>query len=596
MINLTDYFIPAPVSTFYTLVLGLSMAVVFDTAGRSIFKRTETWIRALYFFSGLLVTAWVLFLLSLLGFANILLLRLIAAGFVLVALVLSFKNRDKLFTRNIVSALRYDSAASFFARLVMVAVYVTLLAFLIMSLAPPTDADSLDYHLGIPIEILRAGSIWFDKNNLHFRLVGFGEMINLLGVPNGCPQLGAFMQFIALLWLLSVFAEAVPAKSKAVILALTLGIPALLFLIPAQKHQLTGIAATAICFYIISQKANLLDKKLLSLLILTILFAVDIKYSFLLSAFALLLLLLLKSKPVANSFILGRFTFWSVVFLGPLLYFKQVHFGDAFSPLLEHFRSEPDSMVVFFGKYLGRFHDSSVPFPFNLFYPASIGTVSTILGVGGLILSSSLLFYKKTGREIITIMVLIVLIAVFGQKSSRFFYEPYLWMLPLFVIQAQQVKWAKYFAVAGQLQLLLLIPFVLFGASILAPGLISDKGREAVMSSYTPGYKESKWIDSILPADAKICGDLRSKSLLSRPYVPNEYLLFTRANDSTQIQNLDRMLDEYRTEYIILPGSKRFDGIRQRYAGELIGSSSFSYATRNPFNRRTYVLSIYKIK
>src|SRR5579863_4887696 len=50
------------------------------------------------------------------------------------------------------------------------------------ALGPVTDADSIHYHLGVPLEWLRHGGAYARSDWLTWRLVGIGESLNLLGL------------------------------------------------------------------------------------------------------------------------------------------------------------------------------------------------------------------------------------------------------------------------------------------------------------------------------------------------------------------------------------------------------------------------------
>ena len=66
------------------------------------------------------------------------------------------------------------------------------------ALAPATDADSLNYHLGVPLDWLRNGGAYPRQDWLHARLVGLGESANLLGLAAGTDNLGAGLQLAGL--------------------------------------------------------------------------------------------------------------------------------------------------------------------------------------------------------------------------------------------------------------------------------------------------------------------------------------------------------------------------------------------------------------
>jgi hypothetical protein len=570
------------------------MSVVFDEAGKAAFKRHEIWMRAMYFFTGLLIISWAIWLLALSHLISRPLLIAIAVAFMLVAFFIALKKKGRLFFKDVFQTLKITPEQKRSAAWLQYLGIAALFIFFVISLAPPTDADSLDYHLGIPVEMLRTGSLWFDIHNIHFRLAGFGEMINLLGVANGCVQLGAFLQMLALFWLLSVYVQTVPPALKKHVYSLVLGIPILLFLIPGQKHQLTGIAATSLCFYILCFHTGQLTKRVVVLWVCTLLLAVGIKYSFILSATALLLYALLqtnnKSRIIITTALLGS------VFLAPVFIYKYLHFGDALSPLFERFSSVPDPAVIGLGRFLRNFRDPGFGFPIGLFLPAGMGTISVILGWCAVLLLLAFSLYKKYWRECITVFLFVALTIALGQRTARFFMEPYLWMLLPLLLHWGYKKAGKVVFTIADIQFVLLFPFILFSFYLLAPGIVSNKLREKVLVRTSFGYTESKWMDEVLPADARIATHLRSRAYLPRPYFPREYMYYA-LKDSRRVKMMDSMMQAYGITYLVLQTDKASDRLKDRYNAALFaGPKKFTIATRNPFNSGTYELVIYKLK
>lgn len=595
--DLTGYFIHAPLSAFYTLLLGMGMAIVFDKAGKFFFKTDELWQRAMYFFAGLLVTSWTILLLSLFGLISVLLLNIISAGFIVTATYLLFKTPRDFFLNAVIKAITTERDKPLFSQIVLYAVYLSLFCFLIISLAPPTDADSLDYHLGIPLEILRTGNLLLNKDFLHFRFVGFGEMINLLGVANGCPQLSTFLQLIGLVWLLSVYASAVPEKTKITILSLVLGVPLLLFLLPNQKNQLTGIICTSLCFYAIAFHHHKLNGKIFSLFTCLLVFAIGIKYSFILSAGALLVYVFIKNKNLKLSVKhVLNITLGSIIFLSPIYIYKYIYFGDALSPLFETYKSSPEFVVLNFAHYIKQYTDSAFSFPLNLIVPSSLGNTSTVLGWSAVILLFSFVYSRQYIVEI-TVVALFILLTIFlGQKTSRFFLEPYFWILPVFLIRASSIKWMGSLLIPGQIQFILLLPFFAYAVYILTPGIVSNKGRERVMEKYAYCYAESRWINATIPQDEIVATATHSRALLRGNIFPREYFQQIFNTDAPGIESIHKMLKEYRVKYIVLT-PQQVDIIPTEYNLELItGPKKFYKATRNMFNRKEYQLVIYKLQ
>lgn len=579
MQSLNNYIISAPLSAILTLLTGVSLLIVFDVVGIAIFKRKEIWARALFFFTGLLAFSNITLALSLLHFATTSVFSCLA-GVMIVGAVLLVRKQTIL--QDIYAPFR-TTPDNTTERLLKYAVLAALAAYLIISLAPPTDADSLDYHLGIPVTILNNNNIWQNPDNLHFRLYGFGEILNTFGVGIGCAQFGSFIQFIALLWLLVVFAT---GEKKTIVdtWAMCLSVPVLLFLASTQKHQLTGVAATAIIFYVLCYQYKTIDKRMLWVLAATLLFAAGLKYSFIISTICLLIL---SSKlPNYKSFLLGFAALFACLFL-PIALVKYYNYGNPVSPLfsgiLEH-----NSFVSDFYTSLRGFKDNKFPFPVNLIIPSSAGFISTIIGIGTLLTLASITQYKQYKREVFVIVLFCTLTTVSGQKTARFFLEPYYWSVCIFLGVAISSNWLKYLRGLIVWQFVLVLPLIVLSAGLLIPGIVSDNGRDAVMNKYAAGYAECKWIDNTIPKDAVILTDIRSRALLPRRYMPIEYM---RTDSST----LATALQKYHVAYLILAESKGLRSI-DTFKGEKIASAQFNKAARNPLNKATYILSIYHVR
>ncbi|MCF2444499.1 DUF1420 domain-containing protein [Dyadobacter sp. CY345] len=594
MHTLNSYLIPAPLSTLLTIILGLSVAIVADFAGKKIVKDHTPVFQAMYFFAGLLVLSWTTWIICLLSLATIFVFQGLIWTIMLAAAFLLITKRSALDVSLNLRSAPYPKPAFSYLRYILIFIFF---CYLLLSLSVPTDADSLSYHLALPVEILKNHSIYYNPDNIHFRMGGFGEMLNLIGVANGCPQFGAFIQIIGLGFFLNASVSCIDSGQKSDLITIFLGIPVLLFLIPNQKHQLTGILCTSLCFLYLCSTNNFTSGKL-TLFLSVLFFAAGIKYSFLLSFASLVLLLILKNPVGVNPFgMLVKLFFLGAVILGPQLVFKWFYLGDPLSPLLELFMPNADPIVVKLYQYIKAYSDSSYPFPISLVYTNSIGKLSTLVGISAITLGLLPFLFRYYKFEVISISALIFLILIGGQVSSRFLLEPVLWSVPLAISTFYKSKIYKYFILAARLQLFCILPLLLIGIYNLAPSIFSDSGREKVMLKASNGYAENKWIDEVLPPDARICMTSRSRAFIARNYFPWEYLYFTSMENKKEAEELDRKLKiQYKTEYLILP-STGFDALRNKYAGEIIaGPKKFHLATRNPFNSSDYEMVIYRMK
>lgn len=78
-------------------------------------------------------------------------------------------------------------------------IILLIIGYAFLALCPVTNADSLDYHIGVAIEILNQGKIPVFSGWFHGRLAGSGEVLNALGLAIGAEQFGSLLQFCGLL-------------------------------------------------------------------------------------------------------------------------------------------------------------------------------------------------------------------------------------------------------------------------------------------------------------------------------------------------------------------------------------------------------------
>lgn len=84
---------------------------------------------------------------------------------------------------------------------------VVVIAMLVLAVAPPTDWDSLMYHLQIPQQFLSAGSVFVPEDNLHISFVGLVHMLYVpllaAGAPAACAVLNVLFGCALMVLLLS---------------------------------------------------------------------------------------------------------------------------------------------------------------------------------------------------------------------------------------------------------------------------------------------------------------------------------------------------------------------------------------------------------
>jgi hypothetical protein len=466
------------------------------------------------------------------------------------------------------------------------------LALLLAALSPPTDADSLDYHLGVPLEILRHHGHFIRPDWLFSRLMGLGESLNLLGLAGGTDILGATLQFAGLVAVLvGVMTFARTDMDRIMVAVLILGCPVLLFLIPNQKPQMLPTAATTIALLLLAERFRAMDAKTLLLALPCVFFPISCKFFFILPGGVVVgaaLLAAYRARLLGLSVGICLASYLVLVF--PVHWHNLVSYGDPVSPLLERFKTVRDPLVLRFAAILISWDETISPYPLGLFFPLHLGTVSQVLGLGPLFFLVGL----QEARTHLTPRVLLGCVAVavacilsLTLATPRYFLGPYLWIVAAGAASAWTIgKRLLFKLMLGQLCVVALM--AMFGAATLFPGSLTSSWRDRVMSRASFGYVETRWLNQVLPPEAVVLTNLRSSALMPRPYLsseifnffdlckPEELALFKSLAIAAQVNTLV-------TVGPLPPGEA---SILSPGVGEILaGPKEFYRGVRNPMNR-----------
>lgn len=458
-----------------------------------------------------------------------------------------------------------------------------------------TNADSIDYHVGYALNYLRD---YFDPHPEWYngRMALIGEKLNAIGLSIGAKQFGSFLQFsgyILIGFLLLDSFKNVYFPKFTMLLAFWAS-PVFLFLCISAKPQILPSALSALSFLIIYKihlnKVASSHKRILiafSLALSSVAFTH--KFSFLISYFFIVSFLLWNSRKsvVEFSYLVFAIFFVSLFIITPAYLDKYLRYG---STLFEFFLSPlsgSDPGLVYFVDSVRGFKESSFPFPFYLLVPSSLGAISTVLGVGILFAATPYLSLNSISLRfpLLLIAINVCLLAFFGMPSSRFFLEPYIWLLIIFGTTSLSFSASitKYLNLIVRLQALLvmiaLIPMAFFSAAeTVGIGVENYKNR------YIFGHNLQRWYSEKLPPNASILLDHRSVSLADREALTFEVHEYGK-HDLPQYRLLLSQLIKYNVSYVVTTDrSSNFNDIRLCSQSRLEGPKNFLYATRNPFN------------
>jgi hypothetical protein len=459
----------------------------------------------------------------------------------------------------------------------------------LMALSPPTDADSLDYHLGVPLEFLRRGEAYARYDWFHARLIGSGEVLNMLGLAGGTDILGGALSAAGLLALASTFAARFgTSRDKLFMLSCILSCPFLLFLVPNQKPFLFPVVANTLALLIISERFRSLDGRSLFLTFGCCFFAMSCKYSFLLSGGVVLITGMVaacRSRRLVVA--VGLALLWYVVMIFPMELQKMLFYGDPISPMLEGFRQHADTSLTRFAQYIRYYSMSTLPFPLSIIVPDTPGRVSAALGLGVL---ACFAVHSTVRRSLVVLSAACAAVTInylLGARSAGYYLEPYTW----FCIAAASAPWNRYKKIVCNLLMIQaagMLLFAGFGAVRLFPGSLTTGLRDHVMRENAHQYEIMRWLDQVLPGDAILLSTLRSHALMPRPFVTKDIVTWTDWTSPREVEKTASILKAWKCNTVVaepLVAKELMDRIGVRCAAIPVVSEQFLTATRNPWNR-----------
>jgi hypothetical protein len=473
------------------------------------------------------------------------------------------------------------------------------------ALGPPTDADSIDYHLGVPLDWLRHGGAYVRLDWSTSRLLGIGESLNLLGLAAGTDGLGAALQFSGLVAAAVAGAALAPTpRDRRVAWLLVVGCPVAAFLVPNQKPQMLPAAATTVALLLAVQRFERFGPADALLAFGCAAFALSSKISFLLSAgFAILLGLLAARKSGSLRAALGIAVATVSIVWVPLLARSYLFFGDPISPFLERFRHEPDPTALAFATYLRNASGEHTAANLLLLPLAMLGTVhagalTTTLGLGALAFVAAL---RTKGQARMLLWAALAAVGtglLLGQLAPRFFLEPYLWAGA--ALAAAGWSRVKKLVVGGlMLQGALSAGVALLGAAILFPGALTAGRRDAVLTQAAAGYVEGKWLDELLPKGAVVVEPQGRFHLFTpRPFAVADPAMGDLP-PAVGDERLTHLVERFGVNAIVNDGAAAdgpFGRMMKRCGAPLSSPKVFPLATRNPLNRAAYTAQVFALR
>ena len=456
-----------------------------------------------------------------------------------------------------------------------------------LSLSPASDADSLAYHLNLPVQFLNKGTLLISPIvNTHIFILSLGEMLNLIGLSIGTDCLGATTQWFSFLLFLNLFKENINKYWEKIIISQLILAPfLLLFLLGSQKNQLLGAITLCLSFILISKEKTW--KQGLALIFI----ACSFKLSFSIIGSMIYLKSLIQHLPQKRVKYLFYSSICYLFFLFPFHLKNYQEFSTPIPPFL-NFLAEPGEMkelMIFLQEILGSYKEG-FGLPWGFLIPSSLGEITTTFGP---IFLSFLFLITRTrkNQDFYFIMIMIGVCFILTQKTSRFFLTPYYLLIWYLVENLPHIKerQKKILFLTQQLQIIAVLFALGFSFQNLSLGAFSSSLRSMALKKNTQSYELSAWVNQKLPENVLFISPFRINIFLKRNYISQAPEILERSPQMF-IQKLSLFKEKRWFCATRKSPSNQSPHLGCPYGkAVLIDQKDFEEVTRNPFRKRAKI-------
>jgi hypothetical protein len=607
MFSIDQLLAPPPLSAFFSILL----IAGFDLIGAFMLHKCglingshKNWIRWQAPIVGAMLLAIFLYPLALVHLTSRLFMQVIASFCITAGTFQMYRAAKKIFAgEKEINAYWEEMWTQTFAKKLLI---FMLLGMGLAALGPATNADSLDNHLGVAIDILNKGGVFATPEWFHARLTGNGEVLNAMTMSVGAEQFGSLLQYVSLLGIVGIilFArnikndefDAHTKSSVSDLIALAaFSAPVLLFLVSTSKPQMWPIAMTTFAFALVvhpsrhnlSRQNALVGFGLVCLLVMT---ASQAKFNYMLGGGVVgMLAISLMAKQQCFWASVGIALIAAALIFAPPVIWKAMAFNASLIDALIHplpgHLPGTDAMIA--GSQFNADTGSNFSFPLSILIPSNIGSFGAMLGVGWLVLIGfrpSRDLWLSSG--ICAAVIVVIANVILAPPAARMYLEPYFWMLFILVVQANGNSLSRYgwlkWPIYGQAFLTTVACW--YAVVLLFPGALSPVWRTHIMERSANGYEVMQWADKVLPQNAVLLTGHRSMALSPRDAVSFEWTFFVDMKAAESQIYID-ILKLKKVSHVLVKGPVGYSSPLSNCFGKVLAGPLITRrATRNPFN------------
>lgn len=462
-----------------------------------------------------------------------------------------------------------------------------LFGFFLISLGPITNADSVDYHLGVALKTLinekfTTELTWNTSTN-----AGSGELFNAFSLFLGSEQLSSLSNFFSLLAIMFIilhFIEKNNLKSNLIAL-LVISSPALISLVSTSKPQLMFIANNFLVFsLLIERKINI---KAITILLFLIANSFVAKFSFIFSSTLLFLIICINFyKNYKQILFISLIIFALIIF--PHYYFKYEYYGINFFEFLRY--PVPINIAGYEGFYNHLQGGGPVSFPYNVFHPLKLSQYNEGLGIFFIIF---LIFITKILRANLKIFLLVIIFSLpfFLMKNTmaRYFLELMLFFSLIMILSIKKIEFNNVIKYLISFQFLVSLVVVFTYGVIFFYGSLTDNNKKKMQRNFANEFSIFEWSNKNLPKNSVLLSYPRSIAFSKVETYSLDFTRFVNKNKNFYWKKIKEKRPNYILSYKPIENNSCVGDLK--YFGKNIGF----FTSRNPFQKKiNYDGYIYK--
>lgn len=473
-------------------------------------------------------------------------------------------------------------------------IFSVVLVFIIASISPIIDADSINYHTYYPLEFIKKNASYTNQFHFTYYVLGNFISINLLHFSIGALEYSSIIQSLSILFIIMLFYSSDRTKIDRINYLVIFCLSPLLLssLITSNKPQMfySFLVISSVFFFLKFHNKNKLTFFKLSLFSISCLYisALGKFYYFIFIPLLSIWYIFIVRNDLGKIkyIILSNLISFTIILL-PYYFWKHSLYQTDLITLL--FNPLPN--FIGNSNFLEYLHEytSVKNFPISLVYPFELNQITKVFGPIILVFIFHIHYLRKENYFLLIIVLSFILKASLLQTSPRFFLdEYYLYILYLYLTNQPNIKkiifpkFYKSILFINIILIFLIYAYVTFSISsgVLTKNLYKDKLKKFAWNFNLYSQLNKLDIDNEKLLLTELSGDLFYKGNSLR-YSFHDYL------NSPKNEYYFQKLIEMKPKYILINKSNvSVDHTKTNFKGVVfkhLYDFKYSNGTKNPF-------------